>query len=210
VRSFLYSFAAVAAVFPSVKGAELTVSKRLVTEATDYGLKHADTTDEKFLSQWLRKPKNVAIMSVDNASIATIFTPFMQFAYFAHGSKHAPNDEEMRLLIKSVQNTINFRVLCFGKTRKFPNSARVELHVFWTEGGVRKSKVLKPKKNGGTVGEKLPPEATFADGSQAYGGVVFCSFDKSGLAGNETLLLKVTETSRNVMLAYEFDLEKVK
>jgi len=190
--------------------AELTLTDEIAKQAIEYGMKLAARPDEEFLREWVAKPKAVGLSAADNASMATVFTPFMQFAYFAHGENRPPTPEESAALAESVKESIGFRVLCFGKTGDFTKKAGVQLKVEWMEQGKQKSKSLMSMRLGGTPAEPVGAGAIFEDGSNAYGGAVFCSFLKSELRGDETVTLELVEHTRGVTLEYVFDLRTIR
>jgi len=182
--------------------ADLVVSQKLITNAVEYGLKSTASSEGDFLSEWMAKPKNISMVSIDNMSFATIFTPFMQFAYFSYAEKTSPTNQEKKLLSESIEKTLNFRILCYGKSNDFPDKSKVELRI-------KRKTILRPVKYGATKIERIEG-GHFDDDAQAYGGAIFCSFDKTAINNEDSLELTLFEGTRNLSLIYEFDLRKIK
>ena len=82
------------------------------------------------------------------------------------------------------------------------DGSNFELHI-------NKEKVLKPVKYGSTKVERIEG-GYFDDDTQAYGGAIFCSFDKKDINNEDFIELVLFEGTRKLTLTYEFDLKRIK
>ncbi len=180
----------------AIQEAVLPLTEEQISRAVDYGIKNASLSVTEFTRDW-----TVDLGYDQGKGTATIITPFLKVALLSRQaalSGEKPDERVIRTAIKEDTDFINFDLLLFGGSPKFPRT--VEFHLKYAGREIKPSYCFMP---------------SYGEIARDYTMSAKCrvKFSRAGIPPDAKIVLvasfKPDEETKEVSVAeFQFDLKK--